>query len=71
LYKGYDVGVEGNDDFITYAYFTRMCKKQFNDVRIPKKSRMGIFTICATLKSRRDKSEGENDLCIYYFFFLY
>jgi hypothetical protein len=58
LYKGYAEGVEGNDNFITYVYFRRIWKKQFNNVRIPKKSRMGICSICSTLKSRRDKSEG-------------
>ena len=49
LYKGYDKGVEGNGNFITHAYFTRIWKKQFNNVRIPKKSRMGICSICASL----------------------
>jgi hypothetical protein len=50
LYKGYAEGVERNGNFITYAYFTRIWKKQFNNVCIPKKSRMGICSICATLK---------------------
>ena len=59
LYKEYVEGVEGNGNFITYAYFTRIWKKQFNNVCIPKKSRMGICSICATLKSRRDIYEGE------------
>jgi hypothetical protein len=62
LYKGYVEGVEGvegNGNFITYTYnFTRIWKKQFNNVCIPKKSRMGILSVCATLKSRRDKYEG-------------
>ena len=69
LYKGYAEGVEGNGSFITYAYFTRIWKKQFNNVCIPKKSRMGICSICATLKSRRDKSEGvERGMYLLYFF---
>jgi hypothetical protein len=59
LYKGYAEGVEENGNFIIYAYFTRKWKKQFKNVHIPKKSRMGICSICATLKSRRDKYEGE------------
>jgi hypothetical protein len=58
LYKGYVEGVEGNGNFITYAYFTRIWNKQVNNVCIPNKSRMGICSICATLKSRRDKFEG-------------
>ena len=70
LYKGYVEGVEGNGNFITYAYFTRIWKKQFNNVCIPKKSRMDICSICATLKSRIDKSEGQKEVCIYYFVFF-
>ena len=70
LYKGYVEGVEGNGNFITYAYFTRIWKKQFNNVHIPKNSRMGICSICATLKSRRDKSEGvERGLYLLFYFF--
>jgi hypothetical protein len=37
LYKGYVEGVEGNGNFITYAYFTRIWKKQFNNFCITKK----------------------------------
>jgi hypothetical protein len=69
LYKGYDEDVEGKDNFITYAYFTRIWKKQFNNVCIPKKSRMGICSICATIKSRRDKSEGAKRGMYLLFFF--
>jgi hypothetical protein len=69
LYKGYAEGVEGNCNFITYAYFTRIWKKQFNNARIPKKSRMRICSICATLKSRRGKSEGaERGMYLLFFF---
>jgi hypothetical protein len=50
LYKGYVEGVEGNGNFIAFAYFTKIWKKQFNNVRIPMNSRMGICSICATLK---------------------
>ena len=35
LYKGYVEGVEGNGNFIAYTYFTRIWKKQFNNVCIP------------------------------------
>ena len=70
MYKGYVEGVEGNGNFITYAYFTRIWKKQFNNVHIPK-SRMGICSICATLKSRRDKSKGaERGMHLLFCFFL-
>jgi hypothetical protein len=57
LYKGYAKDVEGNDSFITYAYFTRIWKKQFNNV-------------CVTLKSRTDKSEGVERGMYLLFFFL-
>ena len=70
LYKGYVEGVEGNGNFITYAYFKRIWKKQFNDVCIPKKSRMRICSICATLKSIRDKYEGaERGMYLLFSFF--
>jgi hypothetical protein len=71
LYKGYVEGVEENGNFIAYAYFTRIWKKQFNNVSIPKMSRMGICSICDTLKSRRDKSEGvERGMYLLFFFSL-
>jgi hypothetical protein len=67
LYKGYPEGVEGNGNFITYAYFTIIWKKQFNNVHIPKKSRMGICSICA----RRDKYEGaERGMYLLFFIFF-
>jgi hypothetical protein len=70
LYKEYVEGVEGNGNFITYAYFTIIWKKQFNNVCIPKKSRMGVCRTCATLKSRRDKSEGvERGIYLLFCFF--
>jgi hypothetical protein len=58
LYKEYAESVEGNGNFITYAYFTRIWKKKFSNVSIPKNSRMGVCSTCATLKSIRDKSKG-------------
>ena len=33
-------------------------KKKFNNIRIPKRSRMGVCSTCASLKERRDRSEG-------------
>jgi hypothetical protein len=70
LYKGYVEGVDENGNFITYAYFTRIWKKRFNNVCIPKKSMMGICSIC-TLKSRRDKSKGvEMGMHLLLFFFF-
>ena len=59
LYKEYAQSVEGNSNFITYSYFTIIWKNKFNNVRIPKKSRMGVCSICAFLKEKRDKIEGE------------
>ena len=35
LYKEF-VQAEGNNNFIKYAYFTRLWKIEFNNVRIPK-----------------------------------
>jgi hypothetical protein len=67
LYKGYVEGVEGNGNFITYAHFTRIWKKKFNNVCITKKSRMEICSTCATFKSIRHKSEGEGR-CMYLLF---
>ena len=58
LYKEYVQGAQGNDNFIRYAYFTRVWKNKFNNVRIPKRSRMGICSTCASLKERRDRTEG-------------
>jgi hypothetical protein len=70
LYKEYDEGVEGNGNFITYAYFTRIWKKRFNNVCIPKNSRIGVCSICDTLKSRRDQSKGVERGMYLLFFFL-
>ena len=58
LYKEYVQGDYGNDNFIKYAYFTRVWKNKFNNVHIPKRSRMGIYSTCASLKERRDIIEG-------------
>jgi hypothetical protein len=70
LYKEYVEGVEGNVNFITYAYFTTIWKKQFSNVHIPKKSRMGVYNTCATLKSRRHKFEGvERGMYLLFCFF--
>ena len=50
LYKEYAEGAEGHGRFITYPYFVKIWKKEFNNVRIPKKRRMGICNTCASLK---------------------
>ena len=57
LYKAFVQEAEGNNNFIKYAYFIRLWKIEFNNVCIPKRSRMGVCSICASLKQRRDKSE--------------
>ena len=59
LYREYAEAVEGVGNFITYSYFTRLWKNEFNNVRIPKKTRMGVCSTCASLKEKRDKCQGE------------
>ena len=56
LYKAFVQEAEGNKNFIIYAYFTRLWKIEFNNVCIPKRSRMGVCSICDSLKQIRDKS---------------
>ena len=58
IYKEYVGGAQENGIFITYSYFTRTWEKQFNNICIPKKLRMGICNTCASPKSRRNKFEG-------------
>ena len=50
LYKEYAEGVEGVGNFIIYSYFTRVWKNEFNKVRVPKKTRMGVCSSCDSLK---------------------
>jgi len=50
LYKEYAEGVEGNGRFITYQYFVKIRKKEFNKFHIPKKTRMRVCNTCASLK---------------------
>lgn len=50
LYKEYAEGTEGHGRFIAYKYFVKIWKTKFNNVCIPKKKRMGIFSTCASLK---------------------
>jgi hypothetical protein len=69
LYKEYVESVEGNHNFISYAYFTRVWKRQFNNVHIDKNPRMGICSICPSIKERRDKYEGvERGIYLHIFF---
>ena len=56
LCKDYVQGGKGNGNFIKYAYFIRVWKNKFNNVCIPKRSRMGICSTCASLKEMRDRS---------------
>ena len=55
LYKAFVQEAEGNNNFIRYAYFTRLWKIDFNNVCIPKRLRMGVCIICTSLKQRRDR----------------
>ena len=50
LYKAFVQEAKENNNFIRYAYFTRLWKIEFNNVCIPKRSRMGVCSICASLK---------------------
>ena len=50
LYKEYAEDAEGHGQFITSQYFVKVWKKEFNNVCIPKKTRMGICSTCASLK---------------------
>ena len=45
-------------NLITYAYFIRIWKNKFNDVHIPKKSKMVVRNTCIFLKEKRKKTEG-------------
>ena len=58
LYKDYAEVVEGVGNFITYSYFTRVWKNEFNNVRIAKKTRMGVCSTCGSLKEKRGKCQG-------------
>jgi len=50
LYREYVEGAQEDGNFITYSYVTRIWRNGFNNVCIPKKTRMGICSTCATLK---------------------
>ena len=58
LYKAFFQEVEGNNSFIKYANFTRLWKIELNNVRIPKRSRMVISSIYASIKQISGKSDG-------------
>ena len=49
FYKEFFQEVEGNNNFIRYACFTRLWKIEFNNVCVPKRSRMGVCSICDPL----------------------
>ena len=59
LYKYYAEVAKGVCNFLTYSYFTRIWKKKFNNVHIPKKTRMGVCSTCASLKEKMNKCQGE------------
>jgi len=50
LYKEYAEGAKGHGRFIIYQYFVKIWKKEFNNVHIPKKTRIAICNTCAYLK---------------------
>jgi len=47
LFKEYAKGVERNGRFITYQYFVKIWKKEFNNASIHKKTKMGVCSTCA------------------------
>ena len=44
--------LESNEQFASYSHFSRLCKNFFNNVKIPKNVRMGVYSVCANLKSQ-------------------
>ena len=44
--------LESNEQFASYNHFNRLWKNFYNNVKIPKKVRMGVCSVCANLKSR-------------------
>ena len=50
LYIEYVEAAEGDGNFITYSYFTRIWRNEFNNLCIPKETRMGIYSTSASLK---------------------
>ena len=52
VYQAYkDDMLSGGEPYIQYRHFNRLWRIQFNNVVIPRKVRMGVCSICATLKS--------------------
>eukprot|EP01018_Ginkgo_biloba_P010915 Gb_30936 [translate_table: standard] len=61
MYKEHAIATEAKH--VSYVHFKRLWKDNFNNVRIPAKTRMGICSVCAELKARRAKLCGhERDL---------
>ena len=53
--------LESNEQFASYSHFSRLWKNFFNNVKIPKKVRMGVCSACANLKSRRQRATNSNE----------
>ena len=66
--------LESNEKFASYSHFSRLWKNFFNNVKIPKKVRMGVCSVCANLKSRRQRATNSSEqgtrLLIIYSFIL-
>ena len=66
--------LESNEQFASYSHFSRLWKNFFNNVKIPKKVRMGVCSVCANLKSRRQRATNSSEqgtrLLIIYSFIL-
>ena len=55
LYK--DDMLDSCQQFTSYSHFTRLWKNFFNNVKIPRKIRMGVCSVCANLKSKRQNAQ--------------
>ena len=53
--------LESNENFASYSHFSRLWKNFFNNVKIPKKVRMGVCSVCANLKSRRQRATNSSE----------
>ena len=55
LYK--DDMLDNCQRFTSYSHFTRLWKNFFNNVKIPRKVRMGVCIVCANLKRKRQNAQ--------------
>ena len=53
--------LESNEKFASYSHFSRLWKNFFNNVKIPKKVRMGVCSVCENLKSQRQRATNSSE----------